>query len=533
MSPNIKEYSIATEGSERARIEAFENDLTIPITETEIDEIKGFYDNWYTEYKKELQERSPEELKATGETLLTTPYDSLKNTSKTPLEFLPNDLVIESLLYSHVDTRILLHPSRIESLKREEKNMFVPTVKKEIPSVARFVANDEPIHSSEFTFKPISESDAKRIGLNPVGSARQLLCDGLWVHTSNLDSNQDEYPEVTSYIVLNSTPDNLSAQGQAQASVLQMRNFISMDSIWNDVDNQVAMYKRIMELIEQNPVLASHPDREFLTERSKKMVGLTVKASEKDALARLDYFASQDILPGAVRVYDPRSRSEQTLNTIDAIRKRYNIPIFAGNFTSVYDIQAAEDLGANAAVYILGGGGICLTPDVAKIAVDNMGDAYRYANAGIKIPLIADSSTGGTYTVLSAAGVSGFMKGQDIVGIEKPPYTQWFNLGDGRFASNFSGEAGARTKKLGGGKEDFMGRITFQEGEDTDVIFKQSKPNIATNHYKTNQAIATSLIFAKAGSLEELRRFPYPAIAHPSDGAQRVAGMHHVGSNGK
>ncbi|HRN70203.1 MAG TPA: hypothetical protein PLS49_03370, partial [Candidatus Woesebacteria bacterium] len=95
------------------------------------------------------------------------------------------------------------------------------------------------------------------------------------------------------------------------------------------------------------------------------------------------------------------------------------------------------------------------------------------------------------------------------------------------------GEAGARTKKLGGGKEDFMGRITFQEGEDTDVTYKPNKPNIATNLYLTNQAIATSLIFAKAGSLEELRRFPYPAIVHPSEGAQRVAGMHHVGRNGK
>ncbi|HRN70202.1 MAG TPA: IMP dehydrogenase, partial [Candidatus Woesebacteria bacterium] len=429
MAPQLKEYTVASEMSERARIEAFEQDLTKPVTETEIDEIRGFYDNWYNDYKYEIGQTDPEKLRATGEALLTTSYDSLKETSSTPLEFLPNDLVTEALLYAHVDTRMHLHPSRIESLKREEKKPFLPTVKKEIPAVQRFVSNGEPTHSSEFTFRPISESDAKEIGLNPVGSARKLLCDGLWVHTANLDSSQDKYSEVTSYMMLNSTPDNLSAQGQARASVLQMRNFISMDSIWNNVENQFTMYQRIAELIDTDPTLATHPDREFLTERSKQMIGLTVKASERDALARLDYFAENGMLPGAVRVYDPRSRSEQTLNTIDAIRRRYDLPIFAGNFTSVNDIRAAEDLGANAAIYILGGGGICLTPDVAKIAVDNMGDALRYANSGIKIPLVADSSTGGTYTILTGAGVSGFMKGQDIIGIEKPPYTQWFNLG--------------------------------------------------------------------------------------------------------
>lgn len=499
-------------------IEQFKLDLVTPISPERKSSLESLYTDYYRRHIDEVESGDPEYFRATGEYPITTRYDALEP-SEEKYEWLPEEMVVNALVERHLDAEMLLHPTRIKALRNVEEGGFEPSRGKVIPKLDELISSRIAVHSSEFGFHSLSEREAIDLGMKPESSGRKLIASDLWSWTTN--------DMVTSPIMTNSTPDMLSAHGLAMVALLQGRAFVPFDGIWNKLENQIVMFTRAIELLEQNPILQDHPDREYLLERSKRLIGITLKAKPDGLEEIVDKFRFHG--GKEFRIYDPRQSTSNLQEATKIVRRGSSTDtIIVGNLMDVDDGLLMQEEGANGLTVVLFGGGICITSPTAKVAVENMRVAYEFAqNQNLKIPFIVDSGTGDTYIVLTAAGSSGFMKGQSILsGIEKQPYLRWQQTTDGRFLSMYSGEAAKRTKFLGG-KVDRQGRPVFVEGEDTYVEFNHENSNVATSLYNLYQNLATGIIFARGESLESVRLNPTPQLVHMSQSSKDAGSSHH------
>ncbi len=496
-------------------LENFKIDLIAPIAPERIQSLSEFYSDFFRRQKDLIESGNPKYFQATGELPLTTEFDALKE----PHVWLPQKIVVPALVEGHLDTEILLHPTRVKALKLKESGSFEPSRGKEISMMDEFIAKGTAVHSSDFDFHSISEREAMAMDMDPETSARKILAGDLWAWTTN--------DMVTSPILTNSTPDIISAYGLAMVAALQTRAFVPMDGIWGNIENQLAMFTRARELLEQNPVILRHPDKDYLLERSRRLIGVTLKADPDESLEKMEILYEAGCRD--YRIYDPRQRTFKIEETVKRARNRFSdVSLIAGNLMDIDDAVLMQEAGANGVSSVLFGGGICFTSGKAKVAVENMRVAYEFAQKDkLKIPFIVDSGTGDTYIILTATGASGFMKGQSILsGIEKPPFLQWQEIGNGQYGSNYSGEAAKRTKLLGG-KVDRLGRPLFVEGDDTYVVYDPLISNVATSLYNLYQDLATGIIFARGKDLDSVRLNPKPPLVYSTPSTESVGNGHH------
>lgn len=453
-----------------------------------------------------------------------TEYDF---TGARPYQFLPEEDVIAAEVSAHLHASLLLHPDRIHTMIALQKKEFVPTPPdKSIRSLGIIEEQGIAATSQAFMYRNLSDRRAVQefdLDKNIIPShATDVFVDGLWVHSSN-------HPEfgVTMPIMQNSTPDTISPYSASRFAILQGRSWTPMDGIYSNPQAQIAFYQETLRMIEEDPVLKGHPQEEFLRNRAKHLLGITIKPKAIDALKVLRQFKQAGLQPHAVRVYDARLRSFQVEETVQAVRGEYpESVIYAGNIIDGSDGNALQNAGANALIAVIAGGGICTTSVRAKQAVENI-RVVKNISTEVSIPVTADSGTGDTHLLLVGAGASSFMQGQRYIDIETPPLYRWVRHSGLGWISDYSGEAGKRTKKLGG-KVDFMGNPLFPEGIDSYVSFDRS--SIPFNLYVQFQDFATGLIFTKRPSLEALRQATELELMRLDDSSIISGSAHHNGA---
>ncbi|MCR4264244.1 MAG: IMP dehydrogenase [Candidatus Roizmanbacteria bacterium] len=503
---------------------SFEHDLTTPVSETELTRVAGIWEQWLDDLKYYRKHTDPEQIQAQGEWPIRTKYDAIQGL----FVDIPPEQAIADLTTSYFDEQIMLHPARLRAMMELASTRFAPSVGKKIDALNGL--DHTVVHSAIFGFEIIGTDRARRISLHPQSSTKKILCDGMWIYTANeFEQSADDNPGVTSMILLNSTPDSFSSFGASRQINMQGRAFIPMDGFYRDISHQTMAYTRAIEYSRKDPVLAGHPHEELIKRRAQKLLGITVKPDPDYAMRVLDEFAQKGLDPDSVRVYDARARTEDVVNTVRAIHRRApKKTILAGNIMDVDDAKALEQSGADGVVVILGGGGICLSPTVAKFAVRNIQTVHEFANKGLNIPIIVDSGTGNTYVILVAAGASGFMKGQGVVNLEKPPLLMGHPEIDKRtgrviYKTNYSGEAGGRNKSFG--REDMLRRPLFREGIDASTVYNGK--SVTTNIFELSQDASTAVLFTRAKDLEELRQHPSAYLYKMDESAMDVGAVHH------
>lgn len=489
--------------SDEQRLLAFQKDFSTLWTLDRKADLVRFYTQWYGQYVNSRNQMPEKTLVATGEHPIFTSLDALQGE---PTK-LPDEVVGNALAKRHFHLWVLTHPTILHFYRSETKNKYKPISGKSIPVIDEFRARHETITFEDLGFEipdPYSFADEHNVDVgNLPDGAREIMAKGLfsWVSDQTLAFPYN----------LASTPDVVSAMSLATMAIAGAVGYAPMDGIWNIKDNQKIMLERAVEFIENDPFIMSHPEREFLIMRAKELLGVTIKSSPKDVAETLGFFRG---LVRRGRIYDPRAMERLAVAVQTARDAGYDdFDLTGGPVAGVVQAQRIARAGANATSVGIMEGTVCDTQDVASLAPNNLYTLYDIARAGLAIPTFAD---GGINKIPVAIGVGGssVMRSSMIGnGIEKPPLFQWHDLGKGKWGSNLSGEAGGRTKKLGG-KVDAWGDPVFVEGTDRFTVLNPDKPSIASNIYHLNQRIATSVLFNRAESVKQLQHEPRPGLVY-------------------
>ncbi len=117
--------------------------------------------------------------------------------------------------------------------------------------------------------------------------------------------------------------------------------------------------------------------------------------------------------------------SENVIKTVQAIRKRYDIDIIAGNIATESGARALIDAGADAVKVGIGPGSICTTRIVAGVGVPQLTAIVNAAKAADEadVPVIADGGIrqSGDIAKAIAAGASSVMLGSLFAGLDESP----------------------------------------------------------------------------------------------------------------
>ncbi|NMC64446.1 MAG: hypothetical protein GYA55_14875 [SAR324 cluster bacterium] len=508
---SINDYRVVID---KDLLQSFKEFISTPIDPNLKAELEVQYAEYYERLRLNLQRRDRDLLRAAGMYPIHTKYDKLED----GLALLPRDFAVTALVDRHICLEIVTHDALLEAQKTLQTRGYVPVESKNIDVMEKAVAKKRSVTFSDYALGVKQPSEERKYS----DSARALIATGLFSYTSN--------DLVTLPFLMSSMPDVVSAWSLETMALLGGFGFIPVDSIWSNVENQVLMAQEAFSILEKDPAIENHPRRDLLINRAKELIGATLKANPKEAVKRVELLQKSGVK--TFRVYDPRNRNVLH-ETVKALRDRFadNIRIFAGQVVSgsgteeLYEAQRLVEAGANSLIVGIGEGGICSTPTVASLAPDNIKTGYAIAKAGIKAPIVFDGGVGTRVTIAFAVGAAGVLKSRLLIGIEGPGSIWAYNV-NGRFARNYSGEAAARTKILGG-KIDRRGRPFAVEGVDQLVYIQPEAPSTASIIYDLMQGLATSLIFARAVSVEELQHQRSPLLLYLGARAGNTAQVHH------
>lgn len=499
----------------RDLLEDFKRYISEPVSTAQKSELEARYSKYFAGLQAELQTKDSARLHASGMYPIQSPYDKLEGQ---PCLIAP-EFAVTALVDRHICIEILTHDALLETQKLLQRRGYRPVKCKDIDVLEKAVAKKRSVTFSDYALGVKQPGN----GLPDTDSARALIATGLFSYTTN--------DLVTLPFVMSSMPDVVSAWSLETMALLGCFGFIPVDSIWSAPENQRIMAEEAFSMLEKDPALLSHPRGELLLARARRLVGATLKANPKDAVRRVEILKAAGV--ETFRIYDPRDRTSLR-DTIKALRDRFgsDIRLFAGQVVAGSGTQVPTEAarlveaGANALIIGIGEGGICSTPTVASLAPDNIKNGYAIARAGIEAPILFDGGVGTRVTIAFAVGAAGVLKSRLLIGLESPG-SIWAYQVEEKYARNYSGEAAARTKFLGG-KIDRRGRPFAVEGVDQLVFIQPEAPSIASIIYDLMQGLATSLIFARAASIEDLQQQPAPLLLYLGARAGDTAKVHHT-----
>ena len=154
--------------------------------------------------------------------------------------------------------------------------------------------------------------------------------------------------------------------------------------------------------------------------RGRLRVGAAVGVNQMERVEAL-IAAEVDV----VVVDTAHGHSENVIKTVQAIRKRYDIDIIAGNIATEAGAKALIDAGADAVKVGIGPGSICTTRIVAGVGVPQLtaiANAVKAADEA-DVPVIADGGVrqSGDIAKAIAAGASSVMLGSLFAGLDEAP----------------------------------------------------------------------------------------------------------------
>ena len=192
--------------------------------------------------------------------------------------------------------------------------------------------------------------------------------------------------------------------------------------------------------------------------RGRLRVGAAVGVNQFDRVEAL-IAAEVDVLV----VDTAHGHSENVIKTVEAIRKRFDIDIVAGNIATA---QAARDLinaGADAVKVGIGPGSICTTRVVAGVGVPQLTAIMNAVSAAdeFDVPVIADGGIrqSGDIAKAIAAGASSVMLGSLFAGLDESPGELILHQGRRFKAYRGMGSQGA----MGAGSADRYGQAGIIE----------------------------------------------------------------------
>src|SRR3989344_682964 len=256
-------------------------------------QLNARYADYLSQYRERLSGIPIETLQATGEYPQgPTPYDLVFNPSMQS----PED-ILAGLVDRHIYLEVLTHPAICHSFERTASEPWQRLDSKEVPVLDRAEAEREVL-----TFEDLALGIPDRQA--EISSAQALLGFGLpmWV----TDQTVALPISGSSMRALN------TARKAADLGIAGCMDFAPVDNIYKDPKNQAVFIRRSFQLVDEDPFVVDHPNGQYLKDRSRGLIGVTLKAEPDDAIARVqtildlnaDYFDGKQLL---CRLYDPRS----------------------------------------------------------------------------------------------------------------------------------------------------------------------------------------------------------------------------------
>jgi hypothetical protein len=445
--------------------------------------ISDYLKYWYIE--------SQENSKAyPSQGLLKTPYDFLTYKQRA---MLPLKEMMKVLRVRQYFLEIFNHPERIASLKKIQKNKFVP------PSKISSKVMEETISDG----LALSISD---LGIRVVGSQRERVSRKHRLHHGPF-VKLGKYAR--SLLVGSAMPD---AWGSVYA-ISTMAQCLSLVGVprngpFNKIERQVALAEHVFKALEESEVLLgkSYYDKKFLLNLWKHNVMGVLDANPQKALVRGK--ALYKVGVRTFRVYSPEP-GMSVVRTVIALRKEFGnkVEIFAGQVVDVVQAKQIQDAGADGLYIGIGGGGRCIT-GVRSGSVIDWPILLWELRGEIDIPIIVEGGASDHIATTLALGASGIGVSRAVAGgtIESPGGMLYYVDEDGEYFKPYGGEASARTKYLDNKMLPFE-MPSFVEGGIKKAYLRHlpyGMPTIPFHVHNLTEDIILSLVFR---SVEDVTQF--------------------------
>ncbi len=162
--------------------------------------------------------------------------------------------------------------------------------------------------------------------------------------------------------------------------------------------------------------------------RGRLRVGAAVGVHQLERVAALI-----DAEADMIVVDTAHGHSRNVIDTVAAIKKRYDIDVVAGNVATTEGAKALMDAGADAVKVGIGPGSICTTRIVAGVGVPQVTAIFNVCAAADEagVPVIADGGVRHSGDIVKAlvAGASAVMMGSLFAGMDESPGETVFHMG--------------------------------------------------------------------------------------------------------
>ena len=180
---------------------------------------------------------------------------------------------------------------------------------------------------------------------------------------------------------------------------------------------------RVVGLITAQDIvkMEEHPNA-TKDQRGRLMVGVAVgvRADDIDRAA-----ACVEAGADALVVDIAHGHSDHTLAMVTSLKKRFNVPVIAGNVATPEGVRDLAGAGADAVKVGVGAGSICITRIVTGFGVPQLTAILECSEMGhrLNIPIIADGGVrnSGDLVKALAAGASTVMLGSALAGTDESP----------------------------------------------------------------------------------------------------------------
>lgn len=380
----------------------------------------------------------------------------------------------------HKNMSIGEQADEVRNVKRFENGFIFDPVT--VLPTETIVALDEIIKKTGFSHIPVIDHDRKLLGM-----------------ITSRDYSIQKHPDLTVKDRMVHFKDLITAE---KGVSLEKANEILVESRKGTL-LVIDKKQKLVSIVTRTDI---EKNREFPVackdKETKLRVAAAVGPNEMDRVKAL-VEAGVDILT----VDTAHGHSANVIGAVKAIKKRYDIPLIAGNIATA---EAAKDLiaaGADVIKVGIGPGAICTTRIISGVGVPQISAIYDCAQAAGDIPVIADGGIkySGDISKAIAAGASAVMIGSLFAGCEEAP-GEFVFIGGRKFKKyRGMGSIGAMQK---GSKDRYFQKHVYSvkklvpEGIEGIVPYRGF---LAENVYQLMGGLRAAMGYCGCKSIEDLR----------------------------